>query len=82
MSAGQSLIAFDVAVCRQDDLLHRAEEKRLVAVARTTAPSFAVGFCDRLGDLLVRVGEHLQTTRRRARVGDLDVATGTLRIAR
>jgi hypothetical protein len=82
MSAGHPLIAFDVAISHQDDLLQQAEDKRLVAVAGTTGHSFAGGFSDWMGHLLVRVGEHLQTTQRRPIAGDLDAAAGALRIAR
>lgn len=82
MSAGHPLIAFDVAISRQDDLLQQAEEERLVAVAGMTGHAFAGGFSDWMGHLLIRVGEHLQTTKRHPLASDLDAATGALRIAR
>jgi hypothetical protein len=81
MSAGHPLVAFDIAVSRREELLHQAEERRIVAIADATRSPFATGLRGHLGRLLVGLGERLQS-RPHPLVGDLATATGPLRISR
>jgi tRNA(Ile2) C34 agmatinyltransferase TiaS len=82
MSAGHPLIAFEVAITHQDDLLQQAEEQRTVAIADATRRPFVYGFRGRVGHALVGLGERLQSTQQRPRASDLASATGALRISR
>jgi hypothetical protein len=81
MSAGHPLVAFAVAIARQDDLLHEAEANRIVAVAGPVPPRVAAGVRGWLGRALVDLGERLQSTHKRPLVGEL-AATAALRISR
>ena len=76
MNAGHSIIGFDVAQSRRDDILREAAAARLVAEAHRARPS--VGALRRLaGDALVRLGEHLQGARRHRLAGEPGAGAGS-----
>jgi hypothetical protein len=80
MNAGHPIIGFDIANCHRDDLLREAAERRLIADAHRERPSVNA-LRRRVGNALVRAGEHLQGARQRRVAEDL-VNAGALRLAR
>ena len=81
MSGQHPVIAFDVAISHQDDLLHEAETRRLSAVAGSHRPARGTGLRRRAGSVLVHLGQRLQSTHRHRNAGDL-AAASVLRISR
>jgi len=81
MNAGHPIIAFDFANCHRDDLLREAAERRLVADAHRGRPSVNA-LRRRVGNALVRAGEHLQGARGRRIAEELGNAAGALHVAR
>lgn len=81
MNVGHPIIGFDSAECRRAEILRQAEAARLVAEARHARPA-AGSLRRRVGDALVRFGEHLQGARQRPITGELGDAAGALRLAR
>ena len=50
----------ELAKARQSDLLREAQHRRLVALARAGQPSLMARLLERLGGLLIKVGERLR----------------------
>ena len=81
MNVGHPIIGFDFANCHRDDLLRDAAERRLVSEAHRDRGSVGA-LRRRIGNALVRVGEHLQGARRRRVSEELGAAPGALHLAR
>jgi hypothetical protein len=82
MCSQHPIIAFEVAIAHQDEMLHQANSQRLMGVAESGHRRVLGGVMQFAGQRLVRLGERLQTTRRRPNGGELAAAAGALRISR
>ena len=81
MNVGHPIIGFELANCRRDETLRRAEAERLLAEVRAVRP--AVGALRRrVGNALIRFGERLQGARQRRLTRELGDAASALRLAR
>jgi hypothetical protein len=81
MNAGHPIIGFDIADHHRADLLRQAAERRLIAEARHARPTTGA-LRRRAGNLLVRLGEHLQGARESGLAPELGEVAGALRLAR
>ena len=81
MNVGHPIIGFDFANCRREDILRHAEKRRLVSEARGARPS-AGALRLKVGNVLVRFGEHLQGVREPRIAKRLGDAPGILHLAR
>jgi hypothetical protein len=82
VSIQHPVLSFEVARSHREELIHRADNARLAGAVEAGGSNRFSRPKRRVGQALVRFGERLQATHRRANAGDLAAAAGALRLAR